>query len=301
MTSDPIFQDSLFADPLGLRFRHMREKARWSVESVAQQLKLPASVITAIEREDWARLGAPIYIRSYVGSYARLLGLPPEIAEDIIRDKPTPQLVATGSESGARRVVDRSLRNIAYMVMTVVIVGSVVMLVMHFQAPSNMAQVLPLDPPVANAPAARTGAIAATSAPIIPSSSVVATTTPATTNGGVIPPVPADAGAQAPVMASLAPSMPAAGVSGNDLVLRFRDQSWLEALDASGQKIERDLVDAGSERHFSAGQVAHITLGNAQAVDISQGGRPLNLAPFRDGNVARFSVSRDGSITPPGE
>jgi len=84
-------------------------------------------------------------------------------------------------------------------------------------------------------------------------------------------------------------------------VLRFRDQSWLEALDASGQKIERDLVDAGSERHFSAGQVAHITLGNAQAVDISQGGRPLDLAPFLDGNVARFSVSREGNITPPGE
>ena len=151
MTSEPIFQESLFADPLGLRFRHMREKARWSVESVAQQLKLPTSVINAIEREDWARLGAPIYIRSYVGSYARLLGLPPELAEDIIRDKPTPQLIYNGSNSGARRALDRGIRNIAYLVMTVVIVGSVVMLVMHFQAPSGVAQVLPLDTPVSTA------------------------------------------------------------------------------------------------------------------------------------------------------
>ena len=77
MTSDPIFQESLFADPLGLRFRHMREKAHWTVEAVAQQLKLPTSVINAIEKEDWARLGAPIYIRSYVGSYARLVGFRP--------------------------------------------------------------------------------------------------------------------------------------------------------------------------------------------------------------------------------
>src|SRR4249919_805036 len=158
MTSEPIFQESLFADPLGLRFRHTREKARWSVESVAQQLKLPTAVIDAIEREDWARLGAPIYIRSYVGSYAKLLGLPPELAEDIIRDKPTPQLVYTGSDSGTRRALDRGFRNIAYLVMTIVIVGSVVMLVMHFQAPANVAQVLPLDPPVSEAATAQTPA-----------------------------------------------------------------------------------------------------------------------------------------------
>ena len=38
------FQDTLFEDPVGLRFRHAREKARWSLESVAQQLKLPVAV-----------------------------------------------------------------------------------------------------------------------------------------------------------------------------------------------------------------------------------------------------------------
>ena len=295
MTSEPIFQESLFADPLGLRFRHMREKARWSVESVAQQLKLPTAVINAIEREDWARLGAPIYIRSYVGSYAKLLGLPPELAEDIIRDKPTPQLIYNGSDSGTRRALDRGMRNIAYMVMTLVIVGSVVMLVMHFQAPANVAQVLPLDPPVATtattqastqnvipSPAANPLATATTATPLAP-----ATVLPASSSPG---------GNEAPVMASLAPSMPAAAATGNDLVLRFRDQSWLEVLDSSGQRVERDLVAAGSERRFGVGQVSHITLGNADAVDVSQGGRAVDLAPFREANVARLTLSSEGTI-----
>ena len=84
MTIDS-FQDSLFEDPIGLRFRNARERERWTLEAVAQKLKLPVAVLDAIEREDWPRLGAPIFVRSYVGSYARLLGLPPTLADEGVR------------------------------------------------------------------------------------------------------------------------------------------------------------------------------------------------------------------------
>ena len=297
MTTEPIFQEPLFADPLGLRFRHLREKARWSKESVAQQLKLPTSVIDAIEREDWARLGAPIYVRSYVGSYAKLLGLPPGIADDILRDKPAPELVYASGNSGVKKVVDRSIRNIAYLVMTIVIVGSVVMLVMHFQAPSSVAQVLPLDSPVAaDVGATKRDVESAPAANALTASPV--TSAPASANAAQ--PITNPAANEPPVLASLAPSMPAASTAGGDLVLKFRDQSWIEVLDASGQRVERGLVAAGSERHFGVGQVARITLGNADVVDVSQGGRPVDLAPFRAANIARLSLSAEGTITPPG-
>ena len=141
------FQDTLFEDPIGMRFRHAREKARLSLESVAQQLKLPVAVLDAIEREDWARLGAPIFIRSYVGSYAKLLGLPATLADEVVRGKPAPQLMAITSGPPARRAFDRRLINLAYLAMTVVIVGSVILLAMYFQAPKRSAEVLPLDQP----------------------------------------------------------------------------------------------------------------------------------------------------------
>ena len=60
----------------------------------ARELKLPVSVLDAIEREDWARLGAPIFVRSYVGSYAKLLGLPASLADEVVKGKPAPQLVS---------------------------------------------------------------------------------------------------------------------------------------------------------------------------------------------------------------
>ena len=297
--SDPIFQEPLFADPLGLRFRHLREKARWSKESVAQQLKLPTSVIDAIEREDWARLGAPIYVRSYVGSYAKLLGLPATIADDILRDKPAPELIhAASSGSGMRRMVDRSVRNVAYLVMTVVIVGSVVMLVMHFQAPTGTAQVMPLDTPaIATAPET-SHRLDATAPSVTDPAAGPLTASPVPTN--VVENSGNSAVNETPVLASLAPSMPTVAPPGDDLVLKFRDQSWIEVLDTRGQRVERGLVAAGSERRFGVGQIAHITLGNAQAVDASRGGKPIDLTPFRDANVARLSLSSDGNLAPPG-
>src|SRR5207342_676924 len=122
------FQDSLFEDPLGLRFRHCREKQRMSLEAVAQQLKLPVAILEAIEKEDWARLGAPIFVRSYVGSYAKFLGLPATLADEVVRGKPAPQLAAVGTVPPARRMFDRGVMNLAYLAMTVVILGSVVAL-----------------------------------------------------------------------------------------------------------------------------------------------------------------------------
>ena len=111
------FQDSLFEDPLGLRFRHCREKQRMSLESVAQQLKLPVAILEAIEKEDWSRLGAPIFVRSYVGSYAKFLGLPATLADDVVRGKAAPPLVHVGAPP-TRRSYDRSVMSLAYVAMS---------------------------------------------------------------------------------------------------------------------------------------------------------------------------------------
>ena len=72
--NNDTFQDTLFEDPIGLRFRHCREKQRMSLESIAQQLKLPVAILEAIEREDWARLGAMgRRLKIALGSYMSLL------------------------------------------------------------------------------------------------------------------------------------------------------------------------------------------------------------------------------------
>lgn len=259
------FQETLFEDPLGLRFRHAREKLRWSAESVAQQTKLPLAVIEAIEREDWARLGAPIYVRSYVNSYARLLGLPAGLADDVVRQQPMPALKVEVGSSRGRGVFDHGLRNIGYLAMTAAILGVAFMLAARFKQPSD---------PVAT-PAVQTETLE----------------TPAIARAGMQP--QQSEVAASPVMASLAPALPV-GAESTNLVLRFQRDSWVDFVAADGRRIERGMVPAGSERHFRPGEVARITLGDATSVSVDFAGRNVDLAPYREANVARFAVSSTG-------
>ena len=140
MSSDS-FQDSLFDDPIGLRFRHAREKARWTLEAVAQKLKLPVAVLDAIEREDWARLGAPIFVRSYVGSYARLLGLPAELADEVVRGKPSPPLVSIGNGLAGRSAFAGPA--LGYLVMTLLVIAAVAAAAAYYQSPRRLADSTP--------------------------------------------------------------------------------------------------------------------------------------------------------------
>jgi cytoskeleton protein RodZ len=281
MTQD-VAQEALFQDPIGLRLRQAREQQALSVAQVGQQLKLPVAIVEAMERDDWARLGAPVYVRSYLGSYLRLVGLPESLAEQAAQGKPTPQLVPMGSRSRMRRVLDQSLRNAVYLLMTAVLVVPVVLVARHYQS-SQPPKQLALDTPSTFTPAAAPEAAAASEA-----LAVDAATAPA---------AEPSAGPD-PVMASMAPSFKRDGQAG--LVLSFREESWIEVLDADGRRVERGLVAGGDVRRYAAGQVARITLGKADAVEVSFAGKPVDLAPYRAADVARFTVSSTGQPAPPG-
>jgi cytoskeleton protein RodZ len=102
-----------------------------------------------------------------------------------------------------------------------------------------------------------------------------------------------------PAIAPPATVAPTPAVDG-EVVLVFRGESWVEIIDASGQRIEAGLVAAGSERRLAPGQVGRVTIGNADAVEVRQAGQAVDLTAFRQANVARFAVSSEGSLTPPG-
>ena len=297
-----MIQDTLFQDPIGMQLRRGREKAGLSIEQVGQQLKLPVAIVQAMELDDWPRLGAPVYVRSYLGSYLRLVGLPAALAEQAAQTKPAPALVAMGSSSRLRHAVNRTLRNGVYLVMTGLLVVPVYFAARYYQD-QNPPQVLTLEtsPEMVEAQALATGAApppsetTADPAALPPLSGDV----PAADPQPAAPPAAAPAQDPAPMMASMA-SFPKPAASPGELLLRFRGESWVDVVDAQGARIERGLVEAGAQRRYAAGQVARITLGNSDAVDVSFADRPLDLAPYRTANVARFTVSSEGEPVPAG-
>ncbi|PZO10840.1 MAG: DUF4115 domain-containing protein [Lysobacteraceae bacterium] len=300
--STEIIQDVLFPDPIGMRLRHGRESAGLSIEQVGQQLRLPVEIIKAMELDDWQRLGAPVYVRSYLGSYLRLVGLPAELAEPAAQAKPTPQLVAMGSSSRLRHALNRTVRNGVYLVMTGLLVVPVYFAARYYQD-HNPPQVLTLEtsPEMVDAQATAARAPAAPAFDAIVADLPQAAAADATAPGDepAVAPQSAPSPDPAPMMASMAP-FTRAGAPADGLVLRFKDESWVEVLDAQGGRVERGLVESGAERRYAAGQVAHITLGNSDAVDVSFADKALDLSPYRTANVARFTVSSAGEPAPAG-
>ena len=61
----------------GAQLREARHRANLSLEEVATQLRLDRRTVRALEENEFQHLPAPTFIRGYIRSYARLLGLPP--------------------------------------------------------------------------------------------------------------------------------------------------------------------------------------------------------------------------------
>jgi cytoskeleton protein RodZ len=89
---------------------------------------------------------------------------------------------------------------------------------------------------------------------------------------------------------------PAAAASA--LTLNFKGDSWVNISAPDGATVEKALVRAGETRSFNAGQVGHMVLGNAAEVEVQQAAGSVDLTPYKRGNVARFTVSSDGSVAP---
>ncbi|MCC4615856.1 DUF4115 domain-containing protein [Xanthomonas campestris pv. asclepiadis] len=270
----------------GQHLRDAREAAGLSVDEVAGKLRMPAHVVRALEQEEWQRLGAPVFVRGQLRSYARLLhvDLEPLLQQAAIAPIEPVKLVSHTHTPRARRILESTARKAMYVVITGV-----------FAVPVWYATRSHLDgkPP---------STVSLDSMPEAPR-----TGTPA---NAATQPASAPREQPAPYIASMTPvpratpevETPAASASsGGILSLSFSGDSWVQILAPDGSAVEKALVRAGERRSYSPGQVGRVVLGNASAVEVQQGGSIVDVKPFQRANVARFAVSSDGSVVPASE
>ena len=249
----------------GERLKQAREAAGLSVDDVAAKLHMPARIVRSLEAEDWSRLGAPVFVRGQVRSYSRLMGLTTAPMLDALVDvgpvEPS-RLVSRTHTPKAQWLAEQLGRRLVYIVLTLfLVVPAWVATRQHLSNTGGDAA--PLDLPV---DVARQAA-----------QSQAQPATPRT------------------VVASMAP-VAAAHVPATDIVIRTRGESWITVTAVDGSSLEKGLVPANSERRYAAAQVARLTIGNASAVDVEHHGRNVDMGSFARANVARFTVSSDGSL-----
>lgn len=297
--------------PLGLRLRRAREAAGLSVQEIAEKLRLKSATIEAIEKEDFDALGATIYVRGYYSSYARLLGVPTVLVESRFtrQPAPVPELQTTARVSHSRYLFDRYAKRAVYVVLTASIVVPVILLATRDQLPQAGAMLTPLDAPVSAPRDASLSAIdvATTAAP----TSAEPARTEATPRSGGDAPVMASLGpfyrsqVAPPLVDAPVPAPPVEPVAAQvaleaGLSLHLTGDSWVEVVGEDGQRLEHGLLRAGTVRSYSSGRVARVSIGNAQAVEVRLNGEKTNIDAFRRANVARFTVSSDGSLSATG-
>ena len=284
-----------------------REAMGWSVEQVADQLKLAVRQVVALEAGDYASLPGPAVVRGFVRAYAKVVKLDaaPLVAM-IALDTPAP---SDATSTTVRRDKPASFSEVrfpsngkrakafplALVIGAVVIAGAVVAAWQFGVIPGSL---LGTGAPSGTAPAAANGQASVT---------VLAPPLTTTTQADLAPTQPVSE--RRPVISNAVPliSVPpppsaattlpgatspqgVAPATGNALVLTVREDSWIEVRPAKGKALFSRLVKGGTVETVTVDQPVTLIVGRPSAVDASLRGAPVALPAIPGGKISRVNI-----------
>jgi len=283
----------------GARLRQAREAAGLSLEQAARRVHLTTRVLNALEAEAWEQIGAPIFVRGHLRSYAQILGLD---AHELLEQAHLSQLQSPTLHSGmAEDVYSAEMRphiGRSLLIALAILVLAAPVLWHVLQPPDNVMT-----------PAAVISTPTLSQQEALPEQALIEFTHIApihpqthedeleTEDGAE---VESEAAAEFEdetfnTPASVSTIEP---TSTPFLSLSFRAESWVEIRAANGSLLESGIIAAGQERQFEPGQIGRIKLGNASGVEVRQAGELVETSRLGRGNVVHFRVSLDGSVQP---
>jgi cytoskeleton protein RodZ len=231
---------------IGARLRAARERRGLTLLQTAEKLHVDARMLEALEAENFAMLGADVYVRGHLRRYAEAVGESPLALQELytrsVRSVSPDLTRIPRGESTAP-----SARLLLPALLAVVALALAGLLWWLITLPGEKAQPLP-PAPAASADAATADAGAPAAAP--------------------------GEGQAAPERGAAAGVGPGSAAR---LDLKFTALSWVEISDADGRRLLHGLVDAGSERALSGTPPLRVVLGNAPGVALELNGRPVSI------------------------
>lgn len=270
----------------GPMLRRARESRALTQQQAAEQLNLDVSVVEALEREDFATLGAPVFAKGHLRRYGAMLGLvEDELLAAYGRASAQPEMPTLVPRSRQEMMPVRGRPKWPWVVggalAFVLAAGLAAYLSEYgFQWPADAGESAPMvEPAVSQASESGTAAPEAASA-----------TAPVPVEASLPP-------AAEPVVAAGVPVQPPVPPGHVSISLAFATDSWAEVYDGSGQAVLYDLGRAGTQRSIAAGAPLSVTIGNAPGVSLVVNGRPATVPTVPGGGtVARFRIEADGTV-----
>lgn len=256
---------------VGDSLRREREAQGMTLDEAAGRLRLMHRQVEAMEREDFGSLGQTVFARGFVRNYARLLGLDPE---PLLANMPGAPHDAAPVVRAAPPPTVRWLSSPWLIVLLLVLLAAIAVPVALYWWLNSDGDAVPQ---IESALSTEARSPAAASVPVAPPPAAV----PAAPAQVIASPAPT------PAPASVADSAtPAQRV----LQLEFAGESWVEIKDANGRELMRQLNPPGSRVELKGQPPFDILIGNAAQVRLGYNGRPIDLTPFVDVSVARFTL-----------
>ena len=278
------------SEGIGARLRSARERSRLTILQAAERLHVDPDILEALEADNFAALGAPVYVKGHLRHYAELVGEPVEALFDIYSQGtrvPAPDLTRVPKplpDGAGRLVAPAVIVAIGFAVAGTVWWG---LSLSHRQWNAAASRPIPLSTGAAMpAQQGQPGQLA-----------------PA--GGEAPPPVagPIESAAASPKTVLRASdtvpapkvAAPAAGELG--AVFTYSADSWTEVYDATGRRLLYGMSTGPATRKLQGVPPLSVMLGDAGNVTIEVGGRAASIAHFvRSDHTARFLIAADGRV-----
>jgi len=270
----------------GAALRQARADLKLAPEDVAGILHLSARQIVALENDDYASLPGPTYVRGYLRGYAQLLGLSAEpIVESYNRLVATRKPVDLGKLAPKPEIrSDHQLVKFGTAAVVALILG---LSAVWWQEQDEPAPPVVVQAPVATEPEEIAG-------PLIPETDVpapIAGTGTAATKP-VVAPTPPAATTNVPVAPAVSEPKPVVPITGprGRLTIQTTLDSWADVRDANGNRLLYRVVPAGNTEAVEGVAPLSVFLGNAEGVRVEYNGEVQDIARYRRGDIARFTL-----------
>ena len=286
---------------IGERLRNARTARGLTFEDIEAATRIKRYYLDALEREAWDELPGPTYVRGFLASYARQLGI--SVDEIVGLYAPPAGAVRVVPAGGPRAVEVRitpgnpqsRLRRIVTAIAVVFVMGAVVLAYILVGQLRQFAATRPR--PEASAPSAAP----AVSPPRAAQPSQAPAVTP--TSGGAPPAAPGPNAGQVVTATPAAPSggtQAVAPIVGQGIVVNglATDRSWVRVV-ADGSVVFEGFLSAGDHQVWQGRRQLSIRVGNASALDLTVNGRPIGHLG-NPGDVAERTFSIGTPAPPPG-
>lgn len=257
---------------IGETLREAREQRGLSLDEAAEETRIRATVLAAIEQERFDQLGGDVYTRGFIRSYAKCLGLDPE---PLLQHHLPPTEPATAAETPAplgrdplERTPRRGIGVVVALLALMAITGLAILGDAGTDEPVGINDDTMAD---AGDPDAEPGDVASPGASPTPTPTPTPSTSPS-------------------------PDQPDGPAEGVRVVLETTDRDvWLRAL-VDGDQVLTETLPPGSTETFQGQDQIRLRLGDAGAVQLTVNGESQGSLGG-PGEPVWVTITADGEVT----